>query len=206
MPEDRSMPNAALRTLFLAIEEVMGENGTKAVLNLSGMQHYIGNYPPNDLNQDVKFSQYGLAQQAIEDFYGPRGARAILQQIGRATFRYGLNEQPAILGVAGLALRLLPKQTRMKLILSRLAEAATKTVNQPTHLEEDDDAFIFVVDACPCAFRERKQTNPCCFTTVGAIQEGLKWATGDHFQVREISCINAGDDVCQYRVNKQPTE
>jgi hypothetical protein len=33
MPEDRLMPNASLRTLFEAIEEVMGANGVKAILN-----------------------------------------------------------------------------------------------------------------------------------------------------------------------------
>ncbi len=206
MAEDRPMPNAALRTLFLAIEEVMGKNGTNAILNLSGLRNYIDNYPPNNLDQDVKFSEYGIAQQAIEDFYGKRGARAILQQIGRATFRYGLNEQPAILGVAGLAMRLLPTRTRMKLILGRLAEADTKTVNQPAHVEEEDGAFIFVVEACPCAFRERKGTGVCCFTTVGALQEGLKWATGHHYQVHETTCINAGDDACRYHVEKEPTE
>jgi len=32
MPEERLMPNAALRTLLEAIEDVIGVNGTKAVL------------------------------------------------------------------------------------------------------------------------------------------------------------------------------
>ena len=76
MPEERPMPNAALRVLLEAIEDVMGENGTKAVLNAGGLGKYIDNYPAKNLDMDATFSQYGAAQQAVEDFYGPRGARA----------------------------------------------------------------------------------------------------------------------------------
>src|SRR6266508_2888905 len=57
--EDRQMPNAALRLLFLSIEEVMGSDGTKAVLNGAKMPQYIGNYPPNNLVLGVSFSAYG---------------------------------------------------------------------------------------------------------------------------------------------------
>jgi hypothetical protein len=114
MPEDRPMPNANLRVLLVAIEEVMGENGAKAVLNAGGLGRYIGNYPPNNTELGASFDDYGSAQQAVEDFYGPRGARAMLIRIGRATFRYTRQEQPAILGLAGLALKALPMGTRMK--------------------------------------------------------------------------------------------
>jgi predicted hydrocarbon binding protein len=206
MSEDRPMPNAALRTLFLAIEEVMGENGAKAVLNLAGLQSYIGNYPPNSVDMEVNFSDYGRAQQAVEDFYGGRGARAMLSQIGRATFRYSLEEQPAILGLAGLAMKMLPEKTRIKLILGRMVEAANKNVNLPSHLEEDDDAWYYVADECPCAFRSRTEKSPACFTTVGTLQEALKWATGKHYRVQEVECISAGGSVCKYRIDKVAQE
>ena len=69
MPEDRPMPNAALRVLLDAIEEVMGENGTKAVLNAGGLSKYINNYPPKDLEMKANFSEYGAVQQAVEEFH-----------------------------------------------------------------------------------------------------------------------------------------
>ncbi|MFN8454552.1 MAG: 4-vinyl reductase, partial [Anaerolineae bacterium] len=83
MPEERPMPNAALRVLLDAIEEVMGANGTKAVLNAGGLSKYINNFPPKDLEMKANFSEYGAIQQAVEEFYGPRGARAMLLRIGR---------------------------------------------------------------------------------------------------------------------------
>lgn len=204
MPENRPMPNASLRTLFKAIEEVMGTNGTKAVLNLAHLQKYINNYPPNNVERGVTYRDYGQAQQAVEDFYGGRGARAMLTQIGRATFRYALEEQPAILGLAGLAMRMLPERTRIKLILSRMVKAATNDVNLPSHLEEDDEAFYMVVTQCPCAFRERTAKGPACYTTVGSLQEALKWISGGkHFRVQEVECIADGGEVCRYRIHKK---
>ena len=203
MPEDRTMPNASLRTLFMAIEEVMGANGAKAVLNLAGLQEYINSYPPNNTDHGVRFSDYGKAQQAVEDFYGGRGARAMLTQIGRATFRYTLEEQPAILGLAGLAMRMLPKNTRINLILNRIVKAANNTMNLPSYLEEDDNAWYYTVENCPCQFRERSEKGPACYTTVGTFQEALKWVTGKHYRVQEIECLAQGGNVCKYRIDKQ---
>jgi len=203
MAENRSMPNASLRALFMAIEEVMGANGAKAVLNLAGLQEYINIYPPNNTDRGVRFNDYGKAQQAVEDFYGGRGARAMLTQIGRATFRYALEEQPAILGLAGLAMRMLPQKTRINLMLNRMVKAANNNVNLPSYLDQDDDAWYYIVEECPCQFRERTERGPACYTTVGTLQEALKWVTGKHYRVQEVECLAQGGQVCKYRIDKQ---
>ncbi|MGB0384790.1 MAG: 4-vinyl reductase [Ardenticatenaceae bacterium] len=203
MRENRPMPNASLRALFLAIEEVMGANGAKAVLNLAGLQEYINNYPPNNTERGVRFTDYGKAQQAVEDFYGGRGARAMLTQIGRATFRYTLEEQPTILGLAGLAMRMFPEKTRINLILNRMVKAANNNVNLPSYMEEDDDAWYYVVEQCPCQFRERSEKGAACYTTVGTLQEAIKWITGKHYRVQEIECLAVGGNVCKYRIDKK---
>lgn len=205
MPEERQMPNAALRILLDAIEEVMGSNGTKAVLNASKLSNYIDNYPPKNLEMGATFAEYGAAQQAVEDFYGPRGARAMLLRIGRATFQFGLKDQPAILGLAGVALKALPEKTRMKLILERMAKAALERVNQPTSIKEEEDAFYFIVDICPCGTRP-PHDKPCCFVTVGVLMEAMAWITGKLHRVEEVACIAQGASNCVYRINKAASE
>jgi predicted hydrocarbon binding protein len=199
------MPNAALRVLFEAIEDVMGENGTKAVLNAGGLSTYIGNYPPKNLDMNANFNEYGAAQQAVEDFYGPRGARAMLLRIGRATFQFGLRDQPAILGLAGIALKALPEKTRMKLILDRMAKAAEERVNQPTVVREEDDAFYFIVQECPCRWRP-PHDKPCCYVTVGVLMEAMAWITGKLHKVEEVACIANGASSCVYRIAKEASE
>ena len=207
MADDRLMPNDALRILFMAIEEVMGPDGMKAVLRGAKLERYIGNYPPKSLELAVKFSEYGGAEQAVEDFYGPRGAKAMLLRVGRATFNYGMKEQSAVLGLAGQALKMmpLPATAKMKLLLDQMASASSKTVNQPTHLEEDEEAFYWVADNCMCLHRP-KHAAPCCFVTVGGLTEAMKWLTDKQFAVQEVACINQGAPACRYRVPKRPIE
>jgi bacteriochlorophyll 4-vinyl reductase len=203
MVEERAMPNVMLRNLLEAIAEVLGENGLKAVLNAAGLQRFINHYPPNDLNLGVTFADYGAVEQAVEDVVGPKGAKMMLTRIGRATFRYALEEQPAVLGMASVALKALPMGTRMKVVLANLARAATKDVNQPTDIEEHDDHFLFVVDECPCRWRGKKD-RPVCFVTVGVLHGALRWATGKNFKIEEVSCIAMGEDACRYRIGKEP--
>lgn len=207
MLEDRMMPNDALRLLFLAIEEVMGADGMKAVLRGARLERYMGNYPPKNLELGVKFSEYGCAEQAVEDFYGPRGAKAMLQRVGRLTFNYGMKEQSAVLGLAGQALKVMPLPTgnKMKLLLDQIAGAANKTINQPTRVEDAGDSFTWVVSHCMCVYRP-KHDAACCYVTVGALTEALRWLTDKHYAVQEISCMNLGADACQYRIPKTPSE
>lgn len=205
MPEDRPMPNATLRILLMAIEEVMGENGAKAVLHSGGLGHFIDNYPPNNTELNSNFADYGTAQQAVEDFYGPRGARAMLIRIGRATFRYTLQEQPAILGLAGLALKALPTGARMKLVLDNLTKAANEDVNLKAQLREEPDSYYYVNEECPCRWRP-KHDKPACFVTVGVLQEAMLWATRKNFKAEEVACISSGASACVYRIPKQPIE
>ncbi len=207
MVEDRMMPNDALRILFMAIEEVMGPDGMKAVLRGAKLERYIGNYPPKNLNLDIKFSDYGGAEQAVEDFYGPRGAKAMLQRVGRATFTYAMKEQSAVLGLAGQALKVMPLPTgaKIKLLLDQMCSATNKTVNQPTLIEEDSDNFYWVFTHCMCLYRP-KHTSPCCYVTLGGLVEATKWLTDKQFAISEITCMNQGADTCRFRIPKRPME
>lgn len=204
MPEDRAMPNASVRQLLLALQEVMGDNGLKVVLQQSDLDRYVDNFPPNDMERGAKFSEYAQIQQAVEDFYGgPRGARAMMRRAGNATFRYGLEERPALLGLVGVGLKALPKGRRMKFILDRIAKASTDEINIPAQIEEHDDHLLYVAAPCACEHRVRDaKLGPCCFVTVGALDAAIKWATGERHDVKEISCMQNGDDACRYRVEK----
>jgi predicted hydrocarbon binding protein len=205
MPEERMMPNDALRLLMFAVEDVLGADGLKAVLNKAQLQRYIGNTPPKNLELGSKFSDYAAVEQAVEDVVGGRGAKAVLLRVGRATFTYAMKEQSAVLGLAGQALKMmpLPMTAKMKLLLEQMVGAANKTVNQPTRLEEDADSFTWVVDHCICLHRP-KHPAPCCAVTVGGLMEAMKWLTDKNFPIQEVSCMNLGADACRCRIPKNP--
>jgi predicted hydrocarbon binding protein len=208
MPEDRELPNAVLRLLFLSAEEVMGAEGMKAMLNGAGLAQFIGHYPPDNLEPAATFTQYGRVEQAIEDLYGPRGARAILLRAGRRSFQYGQKEHPASLGLSGQDIESMPAlsiQEKMRWPLRQMVAAVTKTMNQPATLDEDGEGFLVAVGRCVCEYRPRHQ-QPCCLVAVGAIGEAMHWLTGRRFDVEEITCLNLGADACRYRIPKTPKD
>jgi hypothetical protein len=205
MATDLKYPNSNLYVLILAAEEVIGKNGLASIFHQSKLSFLVGKYPPNDMKMEVPFSLYGHIQQAIEEFYGQRGARAILMRVGRALFRYSLHEQTAAMGLASLGLKALPQATRQKLILGKIVGAANEHFNMPTELVENDDSFIMTRTVCPCQFRQRDPgAGPCDHVTIGTLQEALRWATGNEFRVTQSRCLNTGDAVDEFEISKTP--
>ena len=85
-------PNKMGRIILLAMEEVMGRNGVNAILNLAQLKSLVNNYPPNDFDRQFAFEEVGAIQQAVDDMYGPRGARGLALRAGRACFKYSIKE------------------------------------------------------------------------------------------------------------------
>lgn len=124
-------------------------------------------------------------------------------RVGRALFRYALNEQSSLLGVASLGLKTLPTTMRQRVVLERVLKAAEKELDTPTELRETDEAFITTRTICPCVFRKRqKHWGVCDYVTVGGYQETLKWATGKMFSVKQTKCLNLGDEVDEFVIAK----
>ncbi|MCK4314304.1 MAG: hypothetical protein KAX24_00900 [Anaerolineae bacterium] len=198
-PEEWLFTNALMRQAILAIGEVMGERGLKVVLRQVGMERYVDELPPNDLEQGVSTTEYAALNQAVEEFYG-RAGKGMLKRIGRASFRYGVEEQTALMGVAGAALKLMPQKTRIKFILTQTAKSLMD-VNNETYIEvqETPEGFVFADFTCGvCCGREAE--HPICHLYIGSISEAVKWATGHDYEVREIECRAMGAEACRFLV------
>jgi bacteriochlorophyll 4-vinyl reductase len=198
-PEEWRFTNALMRQALLAIAEVMGERGLKVVLRQVGLERYVDELPPDDLEQGIRTAEYAALNQAVEEFYG-RAGKGMLKRIGRASFRYGVEEQAALMGVAGAALKLMPQKTRIKFILTQMAKSLME-VNEETHIEVDEtpEGFVltdFTCGVCCCREAER----PICHLYVGSISEAVKWATGRDYEVREIECRAMGAGACRFLV------
>lgn len=191
--------NAIMRQALMAIEEVMGEQGLKAVLRASGLEKYIDSPPPDDLEPAISFEDYARLNQAIEDFYG-RGGRGMLKRIGRASFQYGVREQPTLMGIAGVALKLMPKRQRIKFVLTNLGNALKKASPDTEFWVDDRDGKIAycIRDCSMCA--GRSSDKPEGHLLIGSITEAVQWATGEEMEVRETMCMCKGDAYGRFEV------
>jgi len=199
--DDPMIVNALVRQALVAIEEVIGENGLKAVLRSAGLEQFIDNLPPDDLNPAIKSSDYAQLNAAIETFYG-RGGRGVLRRIGKASFQYALREQAALLGLAGVALKLLPQKQRVRFILNGMANALKKSNPQlDVGVEEMDDCIVYVTHTCAVCYGRQSQ-GPVCHLYVGSLGEAARWATGTEHDVAETDCIAKGDPYCRFEVRE----
>jgi predicted hydrocarbon binding protein len=199
--EDAVIVNALVRQALMSVQEVMGENGLNTVLRTSGLERYIGNLPPDDLNPAIQTSDYARLNAAIEEFYG-RGGRGMLQRVGRASFQYAVREQAALLGIAGVALKFLPTKQRIKFILNAMVNALKKSNPQVEAWVEDANDVFAYCDASCAICHGRTSTKAICHLYIGSIGEAVRWATGQEFKIVETHCTAKGDPHCRFEVRE----
>src|SRR5512143_2577262 len=123
-------PNRMGRLYFTALEEVMGTNGVNAILNLAGLDRFIGNYPSEDLERQFDFADFTALDMGLEQMYGPRGGRGLALRGGRVCFSRGLKGFGALAGVGDLAFRVLPLPIKLKIGLPALASVFSNFSDQ----------------------------------------------------------------------------
>jgi len=198
-PEKWLFTNALMRQALMAVGDVMGERGLKIVLLQAGLNRYAEELPPNDMELGVQTAEYAALNQAIQEFYG-RAGRGMLERVGRASFRYGVEEQAALMGIAGVALKVMPEKARIKFILGQMAKALMEVNDESLlEVEETPEGFVFVDHFCAICYG-RQSDEPICHILAGSLKEAVKWATGNDYEVREIECRATGGNACRLLV------
>jgi hypothetical protein len=199
--KDAMIVNALVRQALTSAQEVMGENGLSAVLRTSGLERFIQNFPPDNLEPSINASQYAKLNEAIEAFYG-RGGRGMLRRIGKASFQYAVREQAALLGIAGIALKLLPERQRIKFILNSMAGALKKSNPQvEAWVDDSGETIAYMESTCAICF-DRHSADPICYLYAGSIGEAVQWATGKEYKITETHCLAKDDEYCRFEIGE----
>jgi hypothetical protein len=199
-------PNLIARIFLESIEEIMGSNGIKALLNMANMANLIDNYPPRNLSKEFDFADFANLNEAMEMMYGPRGGRALSLRAGRKAFDQGLKNFGPMVGIADRTFRMLPLKLRMKVGLGAMAKAFSSTSVQISYVQEEEDHFMYFIDRCPVCWGRHSDT-PICHAAMGIILEGLNWGTGGlKFKTSEVTCIAKGDPSCTFVISKVPLD
>ncbi len=202
IPENAPYVNALLLQMLRGVEEVLGQNGLNAVLRSSGLERYIGNLPPNNLEEGVMAKEYAQLNEAVESFTG-RAGKGMLQRIGRSSFRWAIHEQTAVMGLAGVALKALPQRLRMRAILLAIRKGLMDSVKfGKIDVKEESGVLIFIDYACVIC-HTRHDEKPICHLYIGTLSEAMAYATGKEphsFQIVETHCKAKGHDYCRFEI------
>ncbi|WP_322494093.1 4-vinyl reductase [Chloroflexus sp.] len=200
-------PNKIGRLCFLSLEEVMGQNGVKALLRLADLQQYIDAYPPNDLKREFPFEAISKYSVALGTMYGPRGTRGLELRAGRVAFSLGLKEFGPLLGMADLALKLMPITMKLKIVLNATAQTFDRFSDQSSHVEEERRRFVYHITRCSNCIT-RPEPGPVFYIARGILEEATAWVSGGRrFSVEQISCMGQGNcSSCAFAIGKDPLE
>ena len=203
--ENTPYVNAMLLQAIKGIQEVLGENGLNAVLRSSGLERFIGNPPPNNLDSGVLAREYAMLNQAIETFTG-RAGKGMLQRIGRASFRWAINEQAAVMGLAGIALKVLPYNLRKRAILLAIRKGLTDTVSYARIEVKEEGGVLIYTDHTCVVCHTRHTEKPTCHVYLGSLGEAMAFATGRDFRefdIVETHCKASGDSFCRFEIRER---
>jgi len=208
--EERRIPSLLLHVVFQQVQDLMGDKSLAMLLRQSGLADYIAHPPPADESPSISIQAYSKLLASIYDLFGPRGSRPIFLQGGRRGGQEIRRLHPARYAVAGTALKLLPENKRIELILQKVEEEGVELYGNPHSLREEEDAFYMEISDCPyCAEIARRAregglavNRPVCLIPAAVMQEMVEWGSGNLHPVQEVSCISLGDPACVFRIAK----
>lgn len=199
-------PNKWSRIIFTSAEEVMGDRGVAALLNMANMKQYIDNYPPDNMKKEFSFEEVGRLQQAIWDMYGSRGARVFATRAGEQSFKDGLSQFKSVAAAAQIAMKVGSLDAKAKIGLEFFSKFFNAVSDQVVEIGEDEKHWVWRITRCPMCWG-RKSDEPVCHLGIGVLQAAFAWMSdGKKFRILETECKAKGDKDCIYKVEKVPVE
>jgi predicted hydrocarbon binding protein len=190
--------NRILRRFAETVATELGAEQFSAMLDLSNLPQEWKK-PDTFLKMNpVDSSHVYAALQAAMRIYFGRGARGVLLRVGERLWDRILDD--AALGVkaqAALAKRL-PLATRRKTTLELLGKFIGGASGDITVHTLDLD--LLLVDHASPTTHDQSSSTPICFVTQGLIRESLFWATGQGYDIAEISCKATGKNTCEFKI------
>lgn len=206
MPEDRKMDNFMMKITLEAIQDIVGANGLKSILNYAHLEKYIDNFPPEDYEMEIPLDDDYKLYFSLLELFGSRGTWGLRHRCGREIFRINIEKRSGLVKAFKHSLRLLPENKRLRLILERFIEQFGKRLSSQMdaprfELREDDDCFL-VVDRDYHLSEGITSETPACGEIVGALEYLVEWGTGNKHQVEEIECRATGHSADIFKISK----
>lgn len=192
MTEEYYYPNVWGRSILTAAEDILGEKGVNALLNLSGLPQYIGNYPPDNIKKEFPFEHVAAIQAGLREMYGSKGAMVFATKGGEQTFNHSLDKYEKVQKAAQAAMAVGSMRTRLKAGLLFFAKFFNTVSDQKVRIEEDETHWKWIIEVCPMCWGKTSD-EPICHLAVGVLNAASTWATsGERLRSKAIQCIGTG--------------
>ena len=185
---EKTVSNMVIRVLLDSTEDVMGENGLKALLNYAKMPHLFENKPEHTLDKNYTDEEYGALTSSWYKVLGNSGAKALFRMIGKSSGKRAIQS-----GIFD-SFRDLPDEEK----LFKMIEFFAMATGRGAALKEGD---VVIYDNPQCtACINIEDEKPVCTGLNGAFGEFIDWAGIKGKTVIETKCKAMGDETCRYEI------
>ncbi len=197
-------PNRISRILLLAVRDVLGENGSSAVLTTAKLAQYAATLPAADFEPGLTFSEVGRFFEALESIYGVQAGDRLSKQVGRESFKYWIEGFGGLVSLADVLLRFLPLSLRVRIGVEVVSEIINRYTDQRLVLGESRDQYLVTLETCGLCVGRRTEIAACGYMH-GTLDELLFWVSrGRRFAIQETACVAMGDPACVFAIDKVP--
>jgi bacteriochlorophyll 4-vinyl reductase len=203
-PENK-IPSLMLRTLLSQVDQMLGHRSLIRLLRQAGLDEFADRFPPQDTTPSISVEAWSRLLADVYDIFGAGAAQAVFVQAGHLAAAEMRRQRAPQLAITGTALRLLPVDRRIRLVLEAFAGQSEETFGTPHYLYEGPDGYQVEMPDCPhCAEISRRRSaenrsldRPFCHFAAATLAETLEWALGRRCLVEEIACIATGHATCR---------
>jgi predicted hydrocarbon binding protein len=185
---EKTVSNLVVRVFLDASEEVLGQNGLKAVLNYGGISDLLANRPDCSFTKDFTDEQLSALTSSYISIMGTDGARSLLRMIGKT-----LGKKTISMGIFD-SFKDLPPDEKLYKVIELNAMASGRGA-----LSRNGGIVVYDNPQCTtCA--GVKYDQPICNLNTGFIESIIQWCGITDRRVVETECIAMGDTSCRFEI------
>jgi predicted hydrocarbon binding protein len=186
--DDKTVSNLVVRVFLDASEEVLGQNGLKAVLNYGGISDLLTNRPDCSFTKDFTDRQLSALTSSYISIIGTDGARSLLRLIGRT-----LGQKTIGMGIFDSFKDLSPDEKLYKVIELNAMASGRGTLSR--------NGGIVVYDNPQCTTCAGvTYDHPICNLNTGFIESIIRWCGITDRHVTETECMAMGGKTCRFEI------
>jgi predicted hydrocarbon binding protein len=195
---EKMTDNFIMRVQLETIQNVVGENGLKSILNYGGLKQYIDNFPPENNELEIPARDVQKLYLTLIELFGTKGAWGLQVRSGREFVQIFLEKSPTLSKTVKIATKLLSEPKRIRFALEQFIDQDNKRFTSETGdsrvtLQEKEDGFLIIYTDNHLSEGVTSQ-EPICGAIVGNLQKLVEWITGHEHEVKEIQCQAMGHD------------
>jgi predicted hydrocarbon binding protein len=205
MSDKQSLTHLAYSSVVDAIEEVIGENGKKAVFRFAGLEHLIDNPIDYDTEARVPYEYVSKLFLGVREILGNKGYNAVMYRGGIISVENMVKNSEPLRALIAMDFDPVEKLKMGYQVYVRNSGYDPEEILK--HIPESREMLIHRADCSECNGLVNKNeiikdiTKPGCFFIKG-IMQGIGYCFKEEISVsaEEIKCRLIGDEECLYRM------